>query len=238
VSRPLIGITAAYDDRRAGFHSFRQDYIRAVELGGGLPVVVAPLRDPKGAARMLERLDGLVLSGGSDVDPALYGQAPHPKLGKVIRERDDFELALTRAALERDLPTLAICRGHQVLNVATGGTLVQDIPSIVERGGDHDARSERWERTHDVRIEPGSRLHRILGRDRVDVNSFHHQALDELGQGLVVSARSSVDGIIEGVELPGRRFVLGVQWHPESFWNQVESFQGLFAALAEASSQR
>ena len=237
MSRPLIGITAAYDDRRAGFHSFRQDYVRAVELGGGLPVIVAPLRDPKDAPRFLERLDGLVLSGGSDVDPALYGQAPRPELGKVVRERDDFELALTRAALERDLPILAICRGQQVLNVATGGTLIQDIPSTVKRGGGHDARSERWERSHEVRIEPGSRLHRMLGRDRVDVNSFHHQAVDELGRGLVVSARSPVDGIIEGVELPGRRFVIGVQWHPESFWNQAESFQGLFTALAEASSQ-
>lgn len=234
---PLIGITAAYDDRRAGFHSFRQDYIRAVELGGGLPVVVAALREPGDAAGFLDRLDGLVLSGGSDVDPALYGEAPHPKLGKVVRERDDFELALTRAALEQDLPVLAICRGHQVLNVATGGTLIQHIPSVVERGGDHDARSERWERSHEVRVEPGSRLHRILGRDRVDVNSFHHQAIDTLGEGLVVSARSPADGIIEGVELEGRRFVIGVQWHPESFWNQPDSFHGLFAALAEASAR-
>lgn len=237
MKRPLIGITATYDDRRAGFHSFRQDYVRSVELGGGLPVVIAALREPQNASDFLDRLDGLVLSGGSDVDPALYGKAPHPKLGAVVRERDDFELALTRAALERDLPVLAICRGHQVLNVATGGTLIQDIPSVVERGGDHDARSERWERSHEVRVEPGSRLHRILGRDRVDVNSFHHQAIDTLGQGLVVSARSPADGIIEGVELPGRRFVLGVQWHPESFWNQADSFQGLFAALAEASTR-
>ncbi len=238
MSLPLIGVTAAYDDRRAGFHSFRQDYIRAVELGGGLPVVVAALRDPGDASRYLERLDGLVLSGGSDVDPALYGHAPHARLGKVVRERDEFELALTRAALDRDLPILAICRGHQVLNVATGGTLIQDIPSLVERGGDHDARSERWERSHEVRMVPGSRLQRILGRERIDVNSFHHQAIDELGRGLVVSARSPADGIVEGVELPARRFVVGVQWHPESFWNQPESFQALFAALAEASARR
>jgi putative glutamine amidotransferase len=235
--RPLIGITVAFDDRRAGVHMLRQDYVRAVEQGGGLPVLLAPTRAPSEAAALLERLDGLLLSGGEDVDPALYGRERHPRLGTVMRERDEFELALTLEALHRDLPILAICRGHQVLNVATGGTLIQDIPSERAGGVDHDPRRKRWERVHDVQIEPGTCLHAILGKDRAGVNSFHHQAIDTLGEGLVASAVSPDDGIIEGVELPGRRFVIGVQWHPESFWNRPETHQALFAALAEASAR-
>ncbi len=236
-SRPLVGLTVSYDDRRQGLHALRQEYVRALDSAGALPVLLAPLLSPTDVPALLDRLDGLVLSGGGDVDPALYGQPPHPRLGRVIRERDEFELQLCREALARDLPLLAICRGHQVLNVATGGTLIQDIPSLVARGGDHDPRCERWERAHAVSVEPGSRLHAILGTEQLDVNSFHHQAVETLGAGLQVSARAPEDGIIEGVELPGRRFVVGVQWHPESFWDRDPRQLALFRALAEASSR-
>jgi len=230
VTRPAIGITIGYDDRRQGFLGVRRDYIRSVEKARGLPLVLAP-GGPADASDLLDRIVGLLLTGGSDVDPSLYGEEPHPKLGRVIRERDDFELALCRDAFRRDLPTLAICRGHQVLNVATGGTLVQDLPSEVSGGGDHDRRSERWERAHDVRILQGTRLRAILGRETVAVNSFHHQAVERLGEGVVVSALSTRDQIIEGIEMPGRRFVLGVQWHPEVFWDQPEGFGALFEAF-------
>jgi putative glutamine amidotransferase len=125
--RPVVGITLG-DGDRPGYHGMREDYARSVELSGAIPVVL-PSQRPEDAAALLDRLDGLLLSGGIDVDPALYGRPRHPKLGRVDRRRDDFELALTREALARDLPILAICRGHQVLNVATGGTLLQDIPS-------------------------------------------------------------------------------------------------------------
>jgi putative glutamine amidotransferase len=232
--RPAIGVTVGYDERRAGFFLLRQDYTRSIEQAGGLPLLLAPGR-PEDAPELLDRIHGLILSGGSDVDPALYGAAPHPKLGKVIRERDDFELALTREALTRDMPLLAICRGHQVLNVALGGTLVQDIPSEVTGGLEHDPRRERWERAHPVEIYEGTRLRDILERGTVSVNSFHHQAIERLGGGLVVSARSCGDQVVEGVELPGRRFVLGVQWHPEAFWNREDGFQALFAALVSTS---
>ena len=232
--RPTIGVTVGYDERRAGLLLLRQDYVRSIEQAGGLPVLLAPGR-PEDAPELLDRIQGLVLSGGSDVDPALYGEAPRPKLGKVIRERDDFELALTREALARDLPLLAICRGHQVLNVATGGTLIQDIPSEVTGGPEHDPRRERWERAHTVEIHEGTRLREILKRGTVSVNSFHHQAIGRLGDGLVVSARSCGDQLVEGVELPGRRFVLGVQWHPEAFWNREDGFQALFEALVSTS---
>jgi putative glutamine amidotransferase len=235
--RPPIGITIGYDDRRSGVHVLRQDYVRSVEDGGGLPFVLAPGR-PEDAPALLDRLAGLVLSGGSDVDPALYREPPHPKLGRVFRERDEFEIALVQEALRRDMPVLAICRGHQVLNVATGGTLIQDIPSEVTGGVEHDPRRERWERAHLVDIVEGTRLRAILGRGTVSVNSFHHQATQALGDGLAVSARSSGDQLVEGVEMPSRRFVIGVQWHPESFWNQPDGFQPLFRALGAAAAER
>lgn len=236
MSHPTIGITIAYDQRRAEHHALRQDYVRAAEKAGGLPVVVAPVSEGL-IEPLLDRLDGLILSGGSDVDPALYGEQPHPKLGCVVRERDDFELALTRKALARDLPILAICRGHQVLNVAMGGTLIQDIASQWRGGAahDHDSRRERWLRAHEVRILPGTLVREILGKDVVAVNSFHHQAVRDLGEGLVVSAISSDDRLVEAMEKPSASFVLGVQWHPESFWNQSDSFQPLFEALVRAS---
>jgi len=231
--RPLIGITLGDDDRRRGLQVLRQDYVRSVEEAGAVPVAL-PAGRPEDATGVLERLDGLVLSGGVDVDPALYGDAPHPRLRRVDRRRDDFELALVVEALRRELPILAICRGHQVLNVAMGGTLVQDIPSEFEGGIDHDAPGRRWRRVHRVDIVPGSRLHEVLGRVTVSVNSFHHQAVGRLGRGLVVSARSERDGLIEGIEFPELPFVIGVQWHPESFWNRAVSFQALFDAHGQA----
>jgi len=237
VSPPTIGITLSYDHRRAELHALRQDYVRAVEKAGGLPVALAPVSEAL-VEPLLDALDGLILSGGSDVDPALFGAQPHPRLGRVVRERDDFELALTRKALARDLPILAICRGQQVLNVAMGGTLIQDIASEWKGSAahDYDSRRQRWLLAHEVRILPGTRLREILGKDAVAVNSFHHQAVKDLGAGLVVSGLASEDRIIEGVEKPSARFVLGVQWHPESFWNQSDSFQTLFEAVVRASA--
>jgi putative glutamine amidotransferase len=234
VSGPIIGITMGPYSQDPRGHWLREDYLRSVERAGAVPVVLAPVR-PADAPSLLARLDGLVLSGGSDIDPALFGAEAHPSVKGVARQRDEFELALAREALERDRPLLAICRGHQVLNVATGGTLLQDIPSELGRTVDHDPDVERWETAHDVRILQGTRLRAILGRDEVAVNSFHHQAIAELGRGLVVSARSAKDGVIEGIEAPDRRFAVGVQWHPEGFWREEVGFHPLFAALAEAT---
>lgn len=235
MTRPAIGITIGYDQERPDRHLLREDYVKAVVTAEGLPFVLAPVfgRD---VPALLDRLEGVILTGGSDVDPAFYGSAPHPKLGSVIKPRDEFELALCREALSRDLPILAICRGHQVLNVATGGTLVQDLPSEPSGGSvDHDPDTERAVRTHAVRILEGSRLRRLLGKETVGVNSFHHQAVRDLGQGLVATAWAP-DGVIEGIEDPARRFVLGVQWHPESFWREKEGFSALFRDLvAEAA---
>jgi putative glutamine amidotransferase len=232
--RPAVGLTIDYDERRQGLYALRQDYVRSVEAANGLPLILAPGK-PEDAPDFLDRVSALVLSGGSDVDPVLFGQAPHSKLGRVVRERDDFELALCREALRRDLPILAICRGQQVLNVATGGTLIQDIPSEVSGGVEHDPRRQRWQSAHLVHILEGTRLRGILGRETVAVNSFHHQAVDALGRGLLVSARSDGDGVVEAVEMTDRRFVVGVQWHPESFWDRSEGFHSLFDALLAAA---
>jgi putative glutamine amidotransferase len=239
VTRPAIGITIGCDDRQATHYALRRDYVRAVERAGGLPLVLAP-GAPRDVADVLARIDGLLLSGGSDVDPSLYGEEPHADLGPVVHERDLFELALCREALERNMPLLAICRGQQVLNVATGGTLIQHIPSQVMGAQEHTGAQarERWELAHDVEILPETRLRAILGADKVAVNSFHHQAIKDLGRGLVVSAVSVDDHVIEGAEAADRRFAVGVQWHPESFWGRDSGFQPLFEALVQAAGIR
>ncbi len=230
--RPIIGVTLG-NGTQPGIQALRADYLRSLEQAGALPVAL-PALPAEDAALVLERLDGLLLSGGDDIDPALYGRPPHPQLGAVDRRRDDFELALVREALRRDQPVLAICRGQQVLNVALGGTLLQDIPSELGVLVDHAAPGDRTSRLHAAELLAGTRLRSILGQDRIEVNSTHHQAVDRLGEGLAVSARSPLDGVVEGLEARGRRFVVGVQWHPESFWNQPDSFQRLFDAHAEA----
>jgi putative glutamine amidotransferase len=233
VKRPVIGVTIGYSSENREIFALRDDYVRAVEKAGGLPLVLAP-GTAKDAPALLDHLDGLLTTGGADIDPGLYGETPHETVTRVIPERDALELALSREALRRDLPLLAICRGHQVLNVAIGGTLVQDLPSQWKGAINHDPEVERWSPAHDVRILPGTRLREILGRERVAVNSFHHQAVKEPGPGAVVSAYSEGDDVVEAIEIPGYRLALGVQWHPEAFWDKDGSFQPLFEALVKA----
>jgi putative glutamine amidotransferase len=228
----VVGITQG-DGGRRGYHALREDYARSVERAGAVPVLLPPTA-PELASDMLDRLDGLVLSGGVDVDPALYGAPRHARLGEVDRARDELELALTRLALQRDLPLLAICRGLQLLNVAAGGTLIQDIPSLVAGAVQHDAPGRRTRRAHEVELVPGTRLSEILGPGPLLVNSFHHQAIDRLGRGLRVSARATGDSVVEAVEMDHGSFVVAVQWHPESFWREADSFHALFAAHVEA----
>ncbi len=230
--RPVVGVTLGAGGR-PGRQAIREDYLHAVVQAGGVPLLL-PAVSAADAGDLLRRVDGLLLSGGGDVDPALYGQKPHRRLGRVDRRRDDFELALAREALVRDVPILAICRGQQLLNVATGGTLLQDLPSELEGASEHDAPGGRRRRSHVVELLPHTRLRAILGRDTVAVNSFHHQAVDRLGHGLAAAGRCPEDGVVEALEAKGRRFVVAVQWHPESFWDQPVSFQALFAAHVEA----
>jgi putative glutamine amidotransferase len=196
--------------------------------------MLSPLMGPSYAARSLDGVDALVLTGGEDMDPAWYQTEPHPKANPPSRERDLFELALFAAARQRDLPVLGICRGIQVVNVALGGTLWQDLPS--ERPGevDHYTGTSRSERTHLVRLQPGSLTASALGGTEIRVNSFHHQAIRELAPTLVATGWTD-DGLIEAVEsAPGQAWLLAVQWHPEEMHGEVRSpDRGLFRALVE-----
>jgi putative glutamine amidotransferase len=208
-------------------------YTVALEASGMVPLVVPPLSAPDAAERLVRRVDGLLLTGGEDVDPAHYGATRHPALGEVHARRDSWELRLVAAAREWCLPTLAICRGIQVLNVALGGTLVQDIPSEVPRALAHDPAEARSWRVHEVEVEPGSRLASALGTDHLTVNSTHHQAIDRARSPLRVTARAP-DGIVEGVETSADDpwWVLGVQWHPEELIDTPEGWdRALFAAF-------
>ena len=230
--RPLIGITVADGDSR-GRHALRVDYVRSVEQAGGVPLALLPLA-VEAVPLLLDRLDGVLLSGGGDLDPACYGAPPHSRLGSVSPRRDAFEMALLHESLRRDVPLLAICRGQQLLNVARGGTLLQDIPSELEGASEHDSKGPRTRCSHEVQLLPRTLLRSILGRDTLAVNSFHHQAVGRIGDGLAVSARCPADGVIEALEMPTRRFVIGVQWHPESFWQQPHCSRTLFEAHVEA----
>jgi putative glutamine amidotransferase len=210
-------------------------YVRALESAGLVPMIAPPM-DPRLAGAVLDGVAGLVLTGGEDVDPAHFGAEPHPDLGTVHATRDVFELALVREARARRMPVLAICRGIQLLNVALGGTLVQDIPSEWPSELSHDLSHRREERVHAVAIEPGTRLANALGDAQITANSSHHQSVERLGEGLVIVARSP-DGIVEGVETQDDWWVLGVQWHPEELTSTPEEWdRRLFAAFAEAVS--
>jgi putative glutamine amidotransferase len=215
--RPLIGLTL--DSEPAGgwsklpWYALRQNYFTAVIEAGGLPVALP--HHPELAAEYLAALDGLLVTGGAfDVDPALWGGgAPHPKV-TLKPGRTDFELAVTRAALARDMPVLGICGGQQLLAVAFGGTLIQHIPDEVPGALPHEQPNPRTEPGHEVRVADGTLLSRIVGAPRMAVNSAHHQAVATPGHGAVVNAVAP-DGVVEGIEHPAHRFALGVQWHPE-----------------------
>jgi putative glutamine amidotransferase len=165
VTRPAIAVTIENPRQEPEVFRLREDYVRSVETAGGLPLIFAPGR-PQDAGEVLDHVGGLLLTAGPTWTPRQYGETPHPKLGPTFDDRDAFELALCREALRRDLPILAICRGHQVLNVATGGTLVQDIPSQIPGAGAHDPEVERWETCHEVEILPQTRLREILGTEK------------------------------------------------------------------------
>ena len=230
MARPVIGITSyAPGEVRLGVWTFPAAllpmvYVQAVERAGGRPLVIPPSDD--GIDETLDAVDGLVFSGGEDLDPASYGAEPHPETKGVHTARDRFELGLLTAALERDVPVLAICRGSQVLNVARGGDLVQHLPEVV--GHDRHRHTPGVFADHDVELAPESRLASVLG-DRAPVKSHHHQGYGRLGEGLREAAWAD-DGTVEAAELDRARFVVGVQGHPE-----VGDDARLFAGLIEAA---
>jgi putative glutamine amidotransferase len=235
--RPLIGVTASavHDNGRERVF-INAAYLRAVQRAGGVPVLLPPSFDPATRDVLFDDLAGLLLTGGGDIAPACYGEPAHATVSDVSPERDALELWATREALARRMPVLAICRGLQVLNVALGGTLVQDIPDAIGRAIAHSQLEPRPQVTHAVKVDHDSRLADILGDVEVAVNSFHHQAVKQLGTGLRAVA-SAPDGVVEGLELPGAEpLVVGVQWHPEELVGHDEASRRLFAALVHAAA--
>jgi putative glutamine amidotransferase len=254
-ARPLIGITAS---SRAGArwadHALAheqdvvwRDYSAGVARAGGLPVILPCVAGASGepdhgsaelVAQTVARLDGLLLTGGLDLDPAHYGEAPHRRLGGVDAAKDALELAALRAARERRIPIFGICRGLQILAVAYGGSLYQDLESQVEGVMAHEQKKDPRHPSHAVTVEPGSRLASLVGHaGALPVNSYHHQAVRRVPEGFRVSARTA-DGVIEAIEAVDQRhgFVLGVQWHPEAMWRRDDAARRLFEALVEAAA--
>ncbi|MFC4322186.1 gamma-glutamyl-gamma-aminobutyrate hydrolase family protein [Litchfieldia salsa] len=233
--KPIIGITGAYVNHN--FHMegvyVHHDYHNTVAANGGLPIIL-PYIDPQLAIESVALCDGIILSGGEDVDPQFYQQDPHPNIGQTIPERDLSEIALVHYALEHNIPLLAICRGVQILNVALGGTLIQDIPTQCEAPIKHSQTIQRNKDSHFVKVSLDSKLYQMLGHTTVRVNSLHHQAIDRLAPTLKQTAVSS-DGIIEAVEyIHDSHFTVGVQWHPESMAKSNSMMNRLFETFIQS----
>jgi putative glutamine amidotransferase len=243
-SWPLIGVTTSEiraaertepsreGDPPQAEMALGMKYARAIELAGGVPVVIPPL-GPEATDALMEGLSAVCISGGPDIDPVGYGQDPHPDLGPTEVDLDNFELTVARAADRRRMPILGICRGMQALNVARGGTLHQHLPGLPGPKLDHRQTVAGEEPTHAVDVEPESQVAALLGRESLRVNSFHHQAIDRLGTGLGAVAWAP-DGVVEAVEAPFRSFVVGVQWHAECLTDMEEQL-ALFGGFVEAA---
>ena len=238
MARPVIGLCTAVERARWSVWDQQavllpRSYVDSVQRAGGLAILLPPDEilesDPD---EILDLLDGLMLAGGADIDPSAYGAQPHAETHETVPERDDFEMALARRAIERDIPFLGICRGMQLLNVALGGTLLQHLP---ESHGHHEHRRSPGsfeDADHDVRLTEGSLAHRAAGEALHATKSHHHQGIDRLGEGLEVTGWAVLDDLPEAVEMPDRRWVLGVQWHPEA-----DETSRLIATLVEEAAE-
>ena len=244
---PIIGVTATLKEdpqlmatRPLGsFVRADLDYVVGVADAGGVPVVLPPI--PGTAGKMAERIDGLLLSGGSDLDPSYYGEKPVPELDVTLPERDAFEMALVEHVLDRGVPVFGICRGLQVLNVALGGTLYQDLPSQYSSDGliAHRQKMPKWQWTHEVEVDDNSEMAQIMDSVDLRVNSYHHQAVKNLAEPLSVVAQAC-DGVVEAAEYPdlSERWIVGVQWHAEAMRDtQSPEHRNLFTAHVAAAER-
>lgn len=243
--KPIIGITCSMGQNISSMtmenvpqlqHRMNDTYVNAVLEEGGIPVILPNIQDISVIPELVAGLDGILLSGGNDVDPAYFGKLPSSHLGTVTPRRDAFELELARYILKNtNKPLLGICRGIQVMNVAMGGTLHIDLPEDGKRCHSLDM-YPRNSLTHDVRILEKTRMYAIMGGELGRVNSFHHQAVEIVGEGFIVSAWSVPDMVVEAIELPEHRFAVGVQWHPEELMHRKEA-QKLFTSFVDAARQ-
>lgn len=238
---PVIGLTPNFFDadrtgapHPQGSYYLNHPYVEAILAAGGIPVSLPYLEPGPGLERLLDRLDGVVATGGFDMDLRLFGEELHPTVERVHPQRLRFELDLIERVLERDMPLLGICLGMQTLNVLRGGSIHQHVPEVFgETIAHHQGEATRAQTSHPVQVVEGSLLHRLTKTQSLPVNSLHHQAVDRLGEGLAVSATSE-DGLIEALEVPGKSFALGVQWHPEDLVHQPAQL-ALFQGLVEAT---
>lgn len=237
--RPIIGITTSsyVQDGKLYNRSYHKN-AEAIAKAGGLPIFIPTSLDVETLRAIYDRVDAVLLPGGPDVDPMHYGEERHPRTIHIDHPRDELELTIARWQVEEDRPTFGICRGHQLLNVALGGTLVQDIPDEVGENITHDQPDgqPRSQRLHTIDIAPGSRLASILGMTQVSVNSLHHQSVEQAAPGSVVTAHAP-DGVIEAMEMPDKRFMISVQWHPEDLYDGDESMRRLFEAFISAAAE-
>jgi putative glutamine amidotransferase len=242
---PVIGVTATLKEdmeevatRPLGrFVRADFDYVDGVAQAGGAPVVLPPVMDARAADSVVEGLDGLLLSGGSDLHPSYYGEEPIPELDVTIPERDELEMALLESALHRGIPIFGICRGLQVLNVAFDGTLYQDLPSQVDQDLlKHRQTTPKWQATHEIEVHGDTGIAGIMGGGTIKVNSYHHQAIKDLAGDFVVSAKSS-DGIVEAIEYRdlSERWIVAVQWHAEAMRQSGSEHRSLFEAHVAAA---
>lgn len=243
MKKPIIGISGSITILEGGrFPGYRrtyvnEDYVKSVILAGGVPLLLPLTTDQNIVKHYCSIIDGLILSGGHDVSPLAYGEQPLQKLGQTLPERDVFDRLLIENALEIDIPVLGVCRGLQILNVALGGTLYQDLDYIPECNLKHDQYHDPTLPTHEVYIDRGTKLYEIMNDTCVKTNSFHHLAIKTLGEGLDVTARAA-DGVIEAIEHHERRFVIGVQWHPEMMSATDPKMRSLFESLIQAVSKK
>lgn len=240
--RPLIGITTHFLPLEAGGRPYHQCYGRnalVIEQAGGLPVLIPSGLDMSTIRAIYDRVDAVLIPGGGDINPAQYRADHQTTLQRMDDQRDIAEINIARWALDDDLPLLGICRGNQLLNVALGGTLTQDIGSMIETDIKHDYPQPQIpysHRAHDVKIDPNSRLAQIIGATSVTVNSLHHQCILQAAPSVAITAYAP-DGIIEALEVPGKYFALSVQWHPEDMTDDDQAMQRLFTAFVQAASE-
>ncbi|UOF92170.1 gamma-glutamyl-gamma-aminobutyrate hydrolase family protein [Fodinisporobacter ferrooxydans] len=237
MDRPFIGVTGKnfqYNTEIRGVF-VGEGYTKGIYAAGGMPVVIPYTDEEELLDKWVNRLDGLLLTGGEDVDPAYFHESAVNGLGEVSPDRDRLEVYLARRLLQLNKPIFGICRGIQVLNVIAGGSLYQDLPRQT-KAMQHSQKAPRAHLAHDVDITSGSKLHQLLGTQTIRVNTFHHQAVKQVAPGFLISAKAS-DGIVEGIESRNHAFVLGVQWHPENLWEKYAVFHRLFAGFVEAAKQ-
>lgn len=231
---PTIGITCGHQWEGTERYYVNRSYITSIIQAGGLPILI-PYMKPNLLTKILDKLDGVLIPGGIDIDANLFNQELHPRCGKIDPEWDDLDVFVIQAALARNLPLLGICRGCQILNVACGGDLIQDIPSQTLSQINHSPAAPKWYATHDLTIKSGSKLSRILQTTHIRVNSFHHQAVSQVAPGFQASAFAN-DGIVEAIESMEHQYVIGVQWHPELMLHHYPEFKNLFIELVNRAS--